>query len=65
MYSFAGINKVYVIENGAARERLVKTGAHEAGSVEIIQDVKPGEVVATSGLDQLFDGARVEMVGGR
>jgi len=60
VYSLAGINKIYVISNNIAVERLVKTGAHEAGMVEIIQGVKPGEVVAVTGLDRLFDGAKVE-----
>ena len=62
VYSFAGINKVYVVENGTARERLVKTGSREDGLVEIIQGVKPGDTVATTGLDQLFDGAKVEEI---
>lgn len=61
IYSFIGINKVYLIENGAVRERLIKTGIHEAGMVEITEGVKPGEMVATTGLDQLFDGAKVEI----
>ncbi len=61
VYSFAGINKVYVIAEGMARERSVKTGMRDAGMVEITKGLKPGEIVATTGLDQLFDGARVEM----
>ena len=44
-----------------ARERSVKTGMRDAGMVEITKGLKPGEIVATTGLDQLFDGARVEM----
>ncbi|MBI3397859.1 MAG: efflux RND transporter periplasmic adaptor subunit [Deltaproteobacteria bacterium] len=61
VYSFAGINKVYVIENGAVRERLVKIGSRETGMMEIVEGLKPGDVVATTGLDQLFDGAKVEV----
>lgn len=60
VYSIAGINKVYVIENSIVRERLIKTGTHEAGMVGIIEGAKPGEIVAVTGLDQLFDGAKVE-----
>ncbi|MBI5326928.1 MAG: efflux RND transporter periplasmic adaptor subunit [Deltaproteobacteria bacterium] len=65
VYSFTGINKVYSIENGAAstgiaKERLVKVGSREAGMVEIAEGLKAGEVVATTGLDQLFNGAKVE-----
>lgn len=65
LYSVAGINKVYVIVNGAAKERLVETGGSDAGMVEIVKGVKSGETVATTGLDQLFDGAKVEMGGGK
>lgn len=65
VYSYVGINKVYVIVNGAARERLIQTGIREAGMVEIAEGVKPGEIVATTGLDQLFDGAKVERTGNR
>lgn len=66
VYSFAGINKAYVIEpvtsdTGTVRERLVKTGLREAGMVEIAEGVRPGDVVAVTGLDQLFDGAKVEV----
>src|SRR3990172_8789391 len=65
VYSFAGINKVYVIINGIAKEQLVKIGMHEAGLVEIIEGIKPEDIVATTGLDQLFDGAKVEGTGNR
>lgn len=70
VYSFAGINKAYVIEpvtsdTGTARERLVKTGVAEAGMVEIAEGVRPGDAVAVTGLDQLFDGAKVEGTGNR
>lgn len=65
VYAFAGINKVYVIVNGIAKEQLVKIGMHEADLVEIIEGIQPGDVVATTGLEQLFDGAKVEMGGGK
>jgi len=60
VYSFAGINKVYVIAEGMARERSVKTGMRDAGMVEITNGLKPGEIVATTGLDQLFEGAKIQ-----
>ena len=40
-------------------ERAVKTGLREGGRVEILEGVKAGETVATSGLAQLYDGASV------
>jgi RND family efflux transporter MFP subunit len=54
-----GITKVFVIADGRARERLVRAGLREGGRVEILDGVRPGEVVATSGLAQLYDGAPV------
>jgi multidrug efflux pump subunit AcrA (membrane-fusion protein) len=55
-----GISKVFVVANGRAQERLVKAGLREAGRVEILEGVKPGETVATSGLAQLYDGAPIQ-----
>jgi RND family efflux transporter MFP subunit len=55
-----GISKVFVVADGRAHERLVKAGLREAGWVEILAGVKPGETVATSGLAQLYDGAPVQ-----
>ncbi|HEV8310835.1 MAG TPA: efflux RND transporter periplasmic adaptor subunit [Methylomirabilota bacterium] len=54
-----GLTKVFVVANGKAQERQVKAGLREAGRVEILEGVKPGETVATSSLAQLYDGAPV------
>jgi RND family efflux transporter MFP subunit len=59
-----GISKVFVVADGRAQERLVKAGLREAGWVEILHGVKPGETVATSGLAQLYDGAPVQAAPG-
>ena len=59
-----GISKVFVVADGRAQERLVKAGLREAGWVEILEGVKPGETVATSGLAQLYDGAPVQPAAG-
>ena len=56
---FAGLTKVFVITEGAARERPVTLGARREGWVEVREGVKPGETVAASGLGQLQDGAVV------
>jgi len=56
---FVGITKVFVVADGKAVERAVKTGLREGGRVEILEGVKAGETVATSGLAQLYDGAPV------
>jgi len=52
----------YVIADGKASERLVRTGAHTDGSVEIIRGLKAGETVAVDGAAFLSDGAAVHVV---
>ncbi len=57
--TFAGIVKVYTIAEGKAEERRVATGQRRDGWVEILEGVKVGETVATSGLSQLATGTAV------
>jgi len=56
---FVGITKLFVVTDGKAQERAVKVGRKQNGAVEILDGVKPGELVATSSLAQLYDGAPV------
>ncbi len=62
--SFAGIVKVYVVTDGKAEERRVKTGTRSDGRVEILEGVKVGEIVATSNLSQLATGTTVTVQSG-
>ncbi len=62
--SFAGIVKVYVIAEGKAEERRITTGQRRDGWVEILEGVKAGETVATSGLSQLATGTAVTVQAG-
>jgi len=55
----AGLNKVFVIENGRAAERIVKTGATDGDLIEVVDGVKSGETVALSNLDKLQEGSIV------
>jgi len=57
--TFAGIVKVFVIAEGKAQERAARTGQRRDGWVEILEGVKVGEMVATSGLSQLATGTAV------
>lgn len=50
---------VYVIEQGKAKQRVVKTGAREAGRVEIVAGLREGETIAVDGAAFLTDGAAV------
>ncbi|MFB3817608.1 MAG: efflux RND transporter periplasmic adaptor subunit [Candidatus Methylomirabilales bacterium] len=62
--SFAGIVKVYVVADGRAEERRVRTGQRVDGRVEILEGVRVGERVATSNLSQLATGTAVTVQAG-
>lgn len=52
---------LFVVADGHARLRLVKTGRHIAGQVEILSGLDAGETVVTSGAGDLTDGQPVEV----
>lgn len=56
------MNKVYVIKDGAARERIVQTGLLENDLIQIKQGVAEGDVIATSNLNELYDGVLVRQM---
>jgi RND family efflux transporter MFP subunit len=56
---FAGLTRVFVVADGAARERTVTLGVRQGDLLEVVKGLSPGEQVATSGLAQLQDGAAV------
>lgn len=62
--TFAGIVKVYVVADDKAEERRVTTGQRRDGWVEVLEGVKVGETVATSGLSQLATGTAVTVQAG-
>lgn len=55
----AGVNRVYVIKDGHAHERLVQLGQTEGDLIEIKSGVAADETVATNNIDQLSDGMAV------
>lgn len=55
LYTFAGVNKVFVIEEGRVHQRFVKLGVRDGEFVEVVEGVKVGEMVAVSGLNRLED----------
>lgn len=60
--TFAGVTKVFVITDNTAHERQVRPGTRAAdGLVEIVEGLQPNEVVATSGLTKLQEGAAVSI----
>ncbi len=57
--SIAGVNKVFVMQDGRASERAVKLGRRDGTLIEIIEGVKVGERVITSHMEKLQDGSVV------
>ncbi len=57
--SYAGVTKVFVIENGTAHGLIVRTGRARDGLQEILEGLKDGEQVVVSGQSKLVDGAPV------
>ncbi|HEX8492986.1 MAG TPA: efflux RND transporter periplasmic adaptor subunit [Pyrinomonadaceae bacterium] len=52
--------RVFVIQGDTAKLRVVQIGTEEGDMVQIISGVNADEIVATSNLQQLFEGARVK-----
>ncbi|MBI2088676.1 MAG: efflux RND transporter periplasmic adaptor subunit [Deltaproteobacteria bacterium] len=64
LVQFAGLAKVFVVQDEVARERVVETGVRVGkNEVEIAKGLKPGDLVAISGLTRLTDGASVQVSG--
>lgn len=59
--NFAGVTKVFVVQDGQAKQIAVKLGARGAGWVELIGDVPPQAQIVTSGHSQLAEGTAVEI----
>lgn len=56
--------RVFVIQDGTAHLRVVQVGDEENGQIQILTGVQPNELVATSNLQQLYEGARVQVTQG-
>jgi RND family efflux transporter MFP subunit len=59
VFSFAGLEKVFLVADGKVSERLVRTGSRGEDFVEILEGVKEGDSVATSNLGVLQQGREV------
>jgi multidrug resistance efflux pump len=53
--------RVFVIQEGIAKLRVVQLGTEENGTVQILNGVNADETVATSNVDKLFEGAKVQI----
>ena len=52
--------QVFTVENGTARLRVVVPGEADGDSIRILSGLNGGETVATTKLNELFDGAPVQ-----
>jgi multidrug efflux pump subunit AcrA (membrane-fusion protein) len=52
--------RVFVIQGDTAKLRVVQLGTEEGDNIQILSGVQADEVVATSNLQQLYEGARVK-----
>lgn len=59
----ANEQSVFVVEGGQARRRVVRTGTRTDSAVQIIEGLKPGDLVIVSGLQQVRAGLAVHAVG--
>lgn len=57
--------KVFIVKNGVAEERMVQTGIRTDQMVEITQGLVPGDSVVVRGLMQLKKGAKVMVTGNK
>ncbi len=53
--------RVFVIVEGVAKLRTVQVGTEENGTIQILNGVAADEMVATSNLQQLYEGAKVNI----
>lgn len=59
--SFAGVTKVFVLEDGVAKARPIEVGRVRDGRQEVRAGLAAGDQVITSGQTRLFDGAKVRL----
>jgi len=59
---FGQMERLFVIENDTARLRLVRSGEHREGEVEILAGLNGGEQVVIQGGERLVDGQPVTIV---
>jgi RND family efflux transporter MFP subunit len=59
----AGSAAVFIVQDGTALRRSVRTGLNSEGRVEILSGIKAGDPVVIAGNNGLRDGAEVRVVG--
>lgn len=54
---------VFVIEGDKVRRIAVRTGVHQAGMIEILSGLNPGQRIVTEGVVKIADGQQVRLAG--
>ncbi|MTI81154.1 MAG: efflux RND transporter periplasmic adaptor subunit [Firmicutes bacterium] len=57
-----GMKKIYVVEKGTAKERLVKAGVTSIDKVQILEGLAEGEKVIVTGNRLVGDGQKVDVI---
>lgn len=60
LITFAGLTKLFVIQDGRAVERIVKTGVQDGDYIEILEGAKVGERIAIDTVSRLSNGVAVK-----
>lgn len=55
-------NEVFVVREGVAHLTKIESGRNFGDKVEVLEGLKPGDVVVTSGIINLADGAKINIV---
>jgi multidrug efflux pump subunit AcrA (membrane-fusion protein) len=61
LVTFAGVNRVYVDDNGKAAERVVELGERRGDEVEVRSGLKPTDTIVTSGAQYLVPGTPLKV----
>jgi membrane fusion protein (multidrug efflux system) len=57
-----GNQHVYVVEDGVAHRRAIVLGPVRTGHAEVVEGLRPGEVVVSKGVTRVVDGSKVRIV---
>lgn len=56
-----GLRVAYVVEDGKARQRKIKTGIEGGGKIQILSGIKAGDQLAVAGNEKLKDGMEIRL----
>lgn len=58
-----GVNRVFVVDGDRLAARELKVGDRLGDRIEVLDGIKPGDLLAASDVDKLVDGTRVSVAG--